>query len=152
MTTLKPYDFELHHADRTSLTHHGSKASATDTAVNTRAALMTEVAARHILVSVTDKAKKLFVLLGERQMESMDEVSTPQALEQLACEYSTLFALARENFVATNDTSLRALMGEFKDHGLVVSSVGNTGTEAVWIPLRKSALSNVITDLKKGAL
>lgn len=152
VTTLKSYDFELHHADRTSLSHHGARATAGDMAGNPRAALMTEVAARHILVSVTDKAKKLFALLGGRQIDLMDEVSSPQALEQLACEYSTLFGLARENFIATNDTSLRALMSEFKDHGLIISSVQTNGSEAVWIPLRKSALSNVIADLKAGKL
>ncbi|KAI9059736.1 origin recognition complex subunit 2 [Trametes sanguinea] len=117
---------------------------------------MTETAARHILASVTQKAKKLFVLLGTKQLEVMDAPSAPAPeAGEGAYDYDRLFAAARDNFVAQNDTALRALLGEFRDHGLVVSlpaAAGAAGTggggEALWIPLRREALLKVVTDLK----
>jgi origin recognition complex subunit 2 len=151
-TTLAPYDFELVYADRSSITGASQSAKGSrsqkevpGTAV---AGLVTEIAARHILVSVTQKAKKLFVLLGTKQLETIGDTEAPDP-QQMAFDYSMLFNMARDNFVATNDTALRALMSEFKDHGLMVSVMQSTGGEAVWIPLRKDALTKIVHDLKQ---
>ena len=78
VTTLAPYDFELAHADRSSIS--GASQAKTsraqkDVPGTTATGLLTEVAARHILVSVTQKAKKLFVLLGAKQLEVMDDAA-----------------------------------------------------------------------------
>ncbi|CAL1713389.1 unnamed protein product [Somion occarium] len=156
LTTLRPYDFELSYADRSSI----SGASRTNTrAARARAAdggipaVMTEVAARHILLSVTEKAKKLFVLLATRQIESMAEGASAQDVQETAVEYGTLFTIARDNFVATNDTAFRALMGEFKDHGLMLTAPqGPASGDVVWIPLRKTVLSTLMADLQQGQL
>ncbi|KAJ3559484.1 hypothetical protein NM688_g314 [Phlebia brevispora] len=153
LTTLAPYDFELAYADRSSI-KSASQArlsrSQKDAPGATATALMSESAARHVLASVTEKAKKLFVLLGTKQLELMEETNAATMdPQQLAFSYSALFNMAREDFIATNDTALRALMGEFKDHGLIVSVQGGGGNEAVWIPLRKDALLKVVRDLKQ---
>ncbi|KIJ18283.1 hypothetical protein PAXINDRAFT_110763, partial [Paxillus involutus ATCC 200175] len=64
--------------------------------------------------------------------------------------YDALFALARDHFVATSDTALRALLGEFRDHGLILASASGTagsgagGGETLWIPLRKDRLVRVL--------
>lgn len=129
---------------------------------------MTEVAARHILASVTEKAKRLFVLLAQRQLASMAESAagdksgggggehaSAQDMQNVAVEYGTLFTMARDQFVATNETAFRALMGEFKDHGLMLTaSQGGAGAsgDVVWIPLRKTVLSTLITDLEQHRL
>ncbi|KAH9945832.1 origin recognition complex subunit 2 [Epithele typhae] len=170
LTTLAPYDFELAYADPTSLTGvaalRGARAPTASSAVvgppgGTQAAIVTETAARHVLASVTQKAKKLFVILGSKQLEVMDahgadgkdkadgdsggdKGPTPG---EGAYDYDRLFATARDNFVATNDTALRALLGEFRDHGLVVSTT-TQGGEAMWIPMRRDALLKVVGDLK----
>ncbi|KAG5219646.1 Origin recognition complex [Salix suchowensis] len=136
------YDFELSFADRTSIRGaHGIKASDTGTS---SAVAMTETAALHILASVTQKAKKLFKLMGERQL-GMSDSESGQDMQQAAIEYDALFSLARDNFVATNDTALRALLGEFKDHGLVLTAPSSAaGGQALWIPLRNEKLSAVL--------
>ena len=117
-------------------------------------ALVTETAARHVLASVTAKAKKLFVLLGSKQLEVMDAPggAGDGAQERAAggdgaYDYDRLFAAARDNFVATNDTALRALLGEFRDHGMVVATTG-AGGEAMWIPMRRDALLKIVGELK----
>ncbi|KAI0801734.1 origin recognition complex, subunit 2 [Irpex lacteus] len=155
LTTLAPYDFETTYADRSSISgaSQATKSSRAqkDVAGVSSSTIMTEDAARHILLSVTQKAKKLFVLLGTKQLEAMGNLNASKVDPKLlAFDYSMLFKIARDDFVATNDTALRALMGEFKDHGLVVSITQiTTGAEAVWIPLRKEALLKVVDDLKK---
>ena len=69
LTTLAPYDFELTYVDLTTLAGiaalHGTrtpKVSATALPAAGRAN-MGQAAVRHVLASVTVKAKKLFVLL-----------------------------------------------------------------------------------------
>ena len=191
LTTLAPYDFELAYADPSSLSGaaalRGARTPAAAAAVMAAGgggggagALVTETAARHVLASVTAKAKKLFVLLGSKQLEVMDAAADAagkergkdrhkdrdkdkdmdkdkaggagagagaRGTEEHAYDYDRLFAAARDNFVATNDTALRALLGEFRDHGMVVATTG-AGGEAMWIPMRRDALLKIVGELK----
>jgi origin recognition complex subunit 2 len=151
LTTLEPYDIELSYANRSSI----SGASATtakaqqDATVATpgRAGALSETAALHVLASVTAKAKKLFVMMSERQLDAMNEaVELSSELQKFAVGYDVLFNLARDNFIATTDGALRALLGEFRDHGLVLSAVtgGVGGREVLWIPLRKERIGKIL--------
>ena len=172
LTTLAPYDFELAYADPTALAGvaalRGTRAPTASAAALAaaggagvgQAAIVTETAARHVLASVTVKAKKLFVLLGTKQLEVMDAPPADKGKKgaeadadadkekekEGAYDYDRLFAAARDNFVATNDTALRALLGEFRDHGLVVTVT--SGAEAMWIPMRMEALLKIVGELK----
>ncbi|KAL0958186.1 hypothetical protein HGRIS_000349 [Hohenbuehelia grisea] len=156
ITTLLPYDFELSFADRSSIQGaRGGRKGADGAAIQVSAAAMSETAALHILASVTQKAKKLFQLMGARQLESIDSATEEGAvaqgkdMQQHSIAYDALFNLARDNFVATNDTAMRMLLGEFRDHGLVLSAQsGSAGGEALWIPLRKERLACVIQSLQ----
>lgn len=175
LTTLSPYDFELTYIDRTSLTsaHGGGPrkkadfASTLPSTLNPSASLpgggvtnMSETAALHILASVTQKAQKLFILLGKRQLDAIEELGSGGAganvvvdLQATAIGYDALFNLARADFIATNDTALRALLGEYRDHGLIVSAQGASGSggEVLWIPLRKERLASVLENLQGHA-
>ncbi|KAK7064634.1 origin recognition complex subunit 2 [Favolaschia claudopus] len=146
LTTLAPYDFELSFADRTSIT--GALTSRKQRAdVATVGAAISETAAKHVLAAVNDRAQKLFNLMGQRQLAAID-VGDPNVdgLREFSVPYDVLFPLARENFLAVNDTAMRALLGEFRDHGLVLSAQASGG-EVLWIPLRKERLSNVLKSL-----
>jgi len=130
--------------------------------------MRTETAARHVLAAVTQRARKLFVLMGRRQLEALADAgssssgggdgavvvdpTTPAEAGEVAIGYDMLFNLARDHFVATNDTALRALLGEFKDHGLVVTvGTGVMGSgETLWIPLRKERLTKLLDGLEQG--
>ncbi|KAF7965705.1 hypothetical protein HWV62_42203 [Athelia sp. TMB] len=158
LTTLAAYGAELAHADRSSITgvatlYSNAARQQQDTGASVVAgASMTETAATHILASVTQKAKKLFILLGTKQVESMDEAADTMGAnaQQYALAYDLLFNLARDNFIATNDTAMRSLLGEFRDHGLVVSvAQGGPGSgELLWIPMRKERLSKILDALR----
>jgi len=154
LTTLASYDDELAYADRSSISgaHGGGSRKQLDAGglgAQTGTA-MTQTAALHILASVTQKAKKLFTLMGAKQLEAMGEGDLPvNDLEQFGLGYDTLFNTARDNFIATNDTALRSLLGEFRDHGLVVAAQrGSGGGEVLWIPLRKERLVNVLESMQ----
>ena len=94
------------------------------------------------LALVTDKAQKHFVLLARKQMELLEADGSSQGPP--ATSYAALFSAARGDFIATNDTALRALLHEFRDHGLVV---GAGSPEALWIPMRKERLASVLKTL-----
>ena len=174
LTTLSAYDVELAGADPASLRGAPTaSASASAAAAGTlmRAGgrpaegmggggqMMTETAARHVLAAVTQRARKLFVLMGQRQLDALADAggsgggvadpTTPAEAAEVAVPYDTLFNLARDHFVATNDTALRALLGEFRDHGLVVTvGTGVMGSgEMLWIPLRKERLTKLLDGL-----
>ncbi|KAJ7606855.1 origin recognition complex, subunit 2 [Roridomyces roridus] len=149
LTTLSPYDFELSFADRTSVTGaHARKQRDTDTSAQPSGPAMSETAALHVLAAVNDRAQKLFNLMGRRQLASIDAGDpVVDNLRDFGIAYDILFPLARDQFVAMNDGAMRALLGEFRDHGLVVSAQGSSGGEVLWIPLRKERLSNILKSL-----
>ncbi|KAI5123507.1 hypothetical protein M0805_006667 [Coniferiporia weirii] len=149
LTTMRPYDFELAYADRTS--YAGASAANQRGGGHTNASgapgggTISESAAQHVLASVTQKAKRLFSLLCTRQGAAIDaaaaETGAPvQSSALVATSYELLFASARDEFIATNDTAMRALLGEFRDHGMVVSTNSADGGESLWIPLPKDVL------------
>ncbi|KAF4616572.1 hypothetical protein D9613_008472 [Agrocybe pediades] len=156
LTTLASYDFELAFADRSSLSgaHTGGARRKVDTITAQNATAMSETAASHILASVTQKAQKLFTLLGNYQLQAIENAddSASTDLQQFGMAYDVLFRNTRDNFIATSDTALRSLLGEFRDHSLIVSAQATTGSgEVLWIPMRKERLANVLQSLSQHA-
>ena len=148
MTTMQPYDAELAHVDLNSIRKKGGKSTAVEHD-------MSESAAQHILASVNAKAKKLFVLLANTLLTSFEDDGAgskkkerqPQIqLQQHAVPYETLFNAARTDFIATNDTTFKALLAEFRDHGLVLM-LASGGGESLWIPLRVEELRRIVASL-----
>jgi len=153
LTTLVAYDFELAFADRSSLSgaHVGGARRKTEALAAQQSTAMSETAAFHILASVNLKSKKLFALLGNNQLEAMEDGDDGASndLQQFGMAYNLLFSLARDNFLATNESAFRSLQVEFKDHGLFLStSSSGGGGEILWIPLRKERLVNVLASLQ----
>ena len=153
LTTLATYDFELAFADRSSLSgaHVNAARRKTDALAAQHSTAMSETAAFHILASVNIKSKKLFVLLGNKQLEAMENGDNGPSddLQQFGMAYNLLFSLARDNFLATNESAFRTLQVEFKDHGLFLSTPSSGGGgEILWIPLRKERLCNVLASLE----
>jgi len=152
LTTMASYDFELAHADRSS--YAGASANTrTDrggpAGLTTGNTVMSESAAQHILASVTQKAKKMFKLMATKQLAAMEEDGegkTQSDFERYGISYDTLFTTVRDNFIATNDTAMRTLLGEFRDHSLIVGT-GTGGAEILWIPMRRERLNKVVKGL-----
>lgn len=148
LTTLASYDTELAFSDRSSIAGaHGGRRKIDLSATNPAA--MSETAAAHILASVTQKAKKLFYLLGSKQLEGIAEAGdgATNDMQQYGMTYDALVNAARADFIAVSDTALRSLLGEFRDHSLVLSAPDASG-ETLWIPLRKERLQAVLGSLQ----
>lgn len=153
LTTLAPYDTELAFVDRSSISgaSNAARSRKLDASNSNNPSAMSETAANHILASVTLKARKLFLLLGKRQIASIEEsggTGNGNNLQEHGTAYDALFAAARDDFIATNDSALRQLLTEFRDHSLVVSAHTASGTEVLWVPLRKERLASVIASLE----
>ncbi|KAF8517439.1 origin recognition complex subunit 2 [Hysterangium stoloniferum] len=144
MTTMQHYDAELAHLDLTTIGRKPGKVGAAER-------VMSESAAQHILLSVNVKAKRLFVLLAKTLLASFDETggttkNSEKQLESHAVSYDALFNAARTDFIATNDTSFKALLAEFRDHELVLTAASG-GSESLWIPLRVDELKRIVAGL-----
>ncbi|KAF5392471.1 hypothetical protein D9757_002267 [Collybiopsis confluens] len=148
LTTLAPYDFELSHADRSSISGASGGMRKRDAATQNGVSMVSETAALHVLASVTVKAKKLFALMAGKQLEAIEASTDTGDLQQYAIGYATLYGFARDDFIATNDTGFRALLGEFRDHDLIVGTQHGSTAEALWIPMRKERLTKVLSTLK----
>jgi hypothetical protein len=85
------------------------------------------------------KGKRLFALLGAKQLASMDEAPDAEA-KQDALAYTILFSAARDHFIVTNNTAMRSLLTEFRNHGLVLSAAqdGPGSGEVLWIRCGRS--------------
>ncbi|KAH7103406.1 origin recognition complex subunit 2 [Auriculariales sp. MPI-PUGE-AT-0066] len=141
LTTLAPYDTELAHIDPLALRQTRDGGSGTTANAGQR---ITESGAIHVLASVTPRAKQLFTFLARRQLdtEDGDDDSARRNAEPdsgIGIEWDALLSASRTNFIAINDVSLRALLVEFTDHGLV-----RVENDAYWIPLRKDVLTRVL--------
>ncbi|KAL4065494.1 origin recognition complex subunit 2-domain-containing protein [Scleroderma yunnanense] len=160
LTTLASYDFELAYADRSSIVgatalSTGSRSARQDLTINATASggPLSETAVAHVLAAVTAKAKKLFALFVTKQLENIEaapaDTDSATDLQQYGLTYDALFSAARDAFIATNDTSLRSLLGEFRDHGLILSVAqgGPGGGEALWIPLRKERIVKILQSM-----
>ncbi|KAB5589119.1 DNA replication origin binding protein [Ceratobasidium theobromae] len=151
LTTFEPYAAELAHRDLTVPPSVGTTTAAATSTLT--AAEVTPSAAQHVFASVTAKAQKVFSMLGTRQLRALEEegvVRVPaNGMAKYAVPYDVLLAEARDEFVAANDAALRGLLGEFRDHGMVVSGEAEAGGEALWIPASQEVLKTILGYLSK---
>ena len=168
LTTFVPYDEEIGAArDATALP--GPVASAGAGGLAGAGGPLTEVAVGHVLASVTEKARTLFRLLATRQLAAIAEGgvggdtgrgmvgegggapgSGPVGvigMDRYGMQYDLLFQAARAEFLATSDTALRALLGEFTDHGVVTSVQTPGQPDVLWIPASREMLRRILRAL-----
>jgi len=144
LTTLAPYAAELAARDPLSIK---PVALSADAAADSADAHASEAGAYHVLASVTGRAQRLFALLGARQLDFVAARGHPAGAplsQRTGVVYDALFSAAREDFIATSDTALRALLAEFRDHALISTSGGGSTDDVLWIPLRKDELERVL--------
>ena len=150
-TTYDDYDLELTYQRLTSKAALGGISSSSSTGISEEGALQ-------ILRSVPPMALRLLKLLLTKQLSSL--LSDPRThVAHAAAVVAPTFAidsdvvqrLSREKFIAREEERYDALMGEFKDHGLVVEAQsdaeGRTG-RWVWIPLGKAAIERVLETMR----
>ena len=163
LTTFVPYDEEIAASrDATALPGPATTArGAGGLGGGGDGGPLTEVAVKHVLASVTEKAGKLFRLLAMRQLAALAEGEGAGGgvthgdgdarrhvglvgMDRYGMQYDLLFQAARQEFIATSDTALRALLGEFMDHGVVASVQTPGEPDVLWIPAPKEMLQRIL--------
>ncbi|KAI9635849.1 DNA replication origin binding protein [Dioszegia hungarica] len=150
LTTYDDYDLELSYQRLSASSTLSGLSSGTSGGISEEGALQ-------ILRSVPTMGLRLLTLLLSKQLASLPpnpSSHTAYPANPVApvfgIENDILAKLAKEKFIAREDERYAALMGEFKDHGLVVEALldaeGRQG-RWVWIPLGKAALERVIQEM-----
>lgn len=147
VTTFADYDHELAHQRLST------------TASLTSSSLITEEAAAQILLSVPPNALRLLKLLLTRQLASLPSeakyhTAHPGGQGAVApifgVDNDILAKIAREKFIAREEERYNALIGEYRDHGLVVEAVTDAegrGGKWVWVPMGKAGLERLLQGL-----
>ncbi|KAK9898302.1 ORC2-domain-containing protein [Cystobasidium minutum MCA 4210] len=128
-------------------------------------------AAAFVLASLTQKAKDLFQSIATQQMaraeegDVIGEVQVAGQAPSFALPYSTIFVSARDAFLANNVGQMEALLREFRDHEIILSSniapvdqeghlnrdasadLGQKGNEWLWINIGTPDLQSLVDDL-----
>ncbi|ORY34195.1 origin recognition complex subunit 2-domain-containing protein, partial [Naematelia encephala] len=148
MTTFDDYDLELTYQRLSASNNAIGGLSSTSTGG------ISEEGALQILRSVPPMALRLLKLLLTKQLaalppEPSQHVAHPasQTAPVFAIDNDTLQRLARERFIAREEERYNALMGEFRDHGLVVEALEDHESRTgrwVWVPLGKAAVERVL--------
>lgn len=127
-------------------------------------------AAFFVLASLTQKAKDLFSMMATRQIALADSDSLPKETTQVtpihAMPYASIFAAARDGFLANNVGQMEALLRELRDHEIVLSSnvapalaememdvggggeLGQRSTEWMWINIDAADLLALLDRLQ----
>ncbi len=146
-TTYDDYDLELTYQRLSASSSLGGITSSSPGGISEQGALQ-------IIRSVPPMALRLLKLLLTKQIAGLPpqpfhHTAHPGAAVApvFAIDNDSLQTLSREKFIAREEERYNALMGEFKDHGLVVEAgidgEGRTG-RWVWVPLGKAAIERVL--------
>eukprot|EP00873_Tetraselmis_striata_P040751 jgi/Tetstr1/461015/TSEL_006165.t1 len=92
-----------------------------------------------VLVSLPQKARRIFQVLAENQNNSSNK--------EQGLSIAEWFRLCREQFLVTAEGLLRSHLTEFKDHELVRIRKGSDGTDLYYIPLDETTLAQVLADM-----
>lgn len=147
ITTYADYDHELAHQRLSTTTSL------------TSSSLITEEAAAQILLSVPPNALRLLKLLITRQLASLPPETKyhtahpggPGAIAPIfGVDNDIMAKIAREKFIAREEERYNALIGEYRDHGLVVEAAVDgegRGGRWLWVPMGKAALERLLQTL-----
>jgi origin recognition complex subunit 2 len=151
-TTYDDYDLELSYQRLSASSSLGGITSSHSGGISEEGALQ-------ILKSVPPMALRLLKLLLTKQIGSLPPEASAHTAHPaapvapvFAVDNDTLQRLSKEKFIAREEERYNALMGEFKDHGLVVEApVDGEGRSGryVWVPMGKAALERVLGTMQE---
>lgn len=142
LTTLEPYHVEMSYKATTILQGSGNTANGIVPTVN---------GAKHVLASVPDRARRLFIAIAKIQLDAQANAQQSDGTPQYASPRHALVQMAKQEFIATSEDAFEASLAEFRDHGLIASSgVAPKGAEVagpehyIWIPLDQRSLRKTL--------
>ncbi|CCK72165.1 origin recognition complex subunit 2 KNAG_0J00830 [Huiozyma naganishii CBS 8797] len=109
---------------------------------------------RYVLESLTSNSKRLYKTIITAQLTKIDADADAQKKHavsngglKLGVEFKRLLQQCAEDFIASNEISLRTMLREFIEHKMVITKKNANGTEVVWIPFTVSDLRKILSTL-----
>lgn len=113
--------------------------------------------AKYVLESLTINSKKLFKLLVETQISKLQKEKNGNKVPPMkrssptsGLEFQHLAQLCAQEFIASNDISLRTMLREFIEHNMITISKTTAGVEYVWVPYNYSELTRLQSTVLAG--
>lgn len=107
--------------------------------------------ARYVLESLTSNSKRMYKLLIETQLSNMDSqgkaVANKRGSHAFGIEFKQFYHMCAADFIASNEVSLRSMLGEFIEHKMAAMSRDRTGAETLYIPYVHSEMQALLRDV-----
>lgn len=71
-------------------------------------------------------------------------------LESPGVSFSLLYRMARERFIVNNETQLKSVLTEFRDHEIIKLRQGPDGGEVMYIPMEPAVLAKTLQEMEEG--
>lgn len=139
LTTYEPYTTELSFRDILSMGKSkkfiGSKG------------------AKYVLGSLTKNAKNLYKILLMKQVEIMkSSISSKSSLNglrgstKLGISMKALYDICLEEFIISNETNFRTLLGEFIEHKMCNLTKDESGVEIIYVPFTFDEVEKLLNE------
>uniref|UniRef100_T1ISR5 Origin recognition complex subunit 2 n=1 Tax=Strigamia maritima TaxID=126957 RepID=T1ISR5_STRMM len=93
--------------------------------------------------SLNPKAKRIFLMLANYQLDSKDNPS------YIGMAYQDCYRKCRESFLVNSDLTLKTQLTEFKDHKIIKFKKGPDSVEYLFIPLEHNELADFVKQHKQ---
>lgn len=108
---------------------------------------------KYVLQSLTSNSKKMYKLLVETQLRNMETASkkvnreivpTKKGTPSVGVEFRTFLQSCSNDFIASNEISLRNMLTEFYEHKMANLTKNSAGTEHIWISYNYTELKKLL--------
>ncbi|CUS21568.1 LAQU0S03e05534g1_1 [Lachancea quebecensis] len=107
--------------------------------------------ARYVLDSLTSNSKRMYKLLIETQLANMESQGKASANKRgshaFGIEFKQFYHLCAAEFIASNEVSLRSMLGEFIEHKMAAMSKDRSGAETLYVPYVYSEMQTLLKDV-----
>ncbi|CEP61177.1 origin recognition complex subunit 2 LALA0_S02e08438g [Lachancea lanzarotensis] len=109
--------------------------------------------ARYVLESLTTNSKRMYKLLIETQLSAMEENSqakvsaNKKGTHVFGIEFKQFYHMCAAEFIASNEVSLRSMLGEFIEHRMAALTKNRSGAETLYVPYAYSEMKTLLRDV-----
>ncbi|SCU80340.1 LADA_0B06700g1_1 [Lachancea dasiensis] len=108
--------------------------------------------ARYVLESLTVNSKRMYKLLIETQLSAMEHSQTKvpankRGSHAYGIEFKQFYHMCAAEFIASNEVSLRSMLGEFIEHKMAALSKNRGGAETLYVPYVYSEMQTLLKDV-----
>ncbi|SCU91735.1 LAFA_0F05490g1_1 [Lachancea sp. 'fantastica'] len=108
--------------------------------------------ARYVLQSLTTNSKRMYKLLIETQLSAMEGSQSKisankKGTHTYGIEFKQFYHMCAAEFIASNEVSLRSMLGEFIEHRMAALTKNRSGAETLYVPYAYSEMKALLRDV-----